>query len=775
MSPAPDAAPSGAAVGGTPADSGGTGGAAAAAAGGTGAGGGPGAGDKPEGSGPGAAASGATQEKPDAADPDAEASDATGGFGQGAFRRNARQDAYSNVGGDFVAGNKYVFLSGSARRRLGRLSPLLLDRAQHAFVEPEGWPEVLAAFGKRRVVIVRAPEGWGKTTAAIRLLLGHTHDRLFSLGHDTAASELPQLVDANADQLSGTGLLLDRPARTTGLTAAALHAMEDSLERIDARVVITQVTDSGMNDVELLDYVTTLGGRPDPTRLVRRFLQWQLGAGQAARLLADPEVAPLVEAHLGPETPAKLAADLASALVDEVEAADSEPLDLGRVRRRLASRSAEDFEIWIEGLRDPRLHSHAIALAVLNGLPHEQIAAATRLLQRALLRRDDPLAQAPQDDDGPARGVPDPYGLPLRRRLALLRAQTSTAPVRTAVGLVPATSVNYQDPAYAARIILHTWCEYQVQDVLLGWLGRLAEDPSEQARIYAGVALGLLACRSFEYLTDHLLRPWAFGGDRNRRNTVAYALSVCVHDEQLRPVVEDLARTWHRDDDPNAQATAARVYGVALGGTAPLAAIDALVRLTPVDSIPVAVAVGDSLTDVLTEHTALVTAVLMRLHQSLADRQSRPSALLAFLIVAAQLVDTADAEGTQPGTEPGTGTGTGGTAEVQWPGLLRHADLRAESRPLLVELWRTALNEPIHHREAIQVLRTWAARAGTDRPLREAFLRLVAAVARDNARTTAIIQRCAAEWAQETGSPVAACAAEVTARLSASRAVQKVL
>ncbi|QMU74572.1 hypothetical protein GXW83_00995 [Streptacidiphilus sp. PB12-B1b] len=751
MSPAPDAMTSGAA----PVDAGGTGPHP----------GGAGAGEKPEGSGQGATASGPAQEKPDAAESDTEASDATGGFGQGAFRHNARQDAYSNVGGDFVSGNKYVFFSGNTRRRLGRLSPLLLDRAQHAFVEPNGWPEVLAAFGKRRVVIVRAPDGWGKTTAAIRLLLGHTHDRIFSLGHDTAPAELPQLVDANADQLSGTGLLLDRPARTTGLTAAALHAMEDSLERIDARVVITQVADSGMNDAELLDYVATLDGRPGPSRLVERFLQWQLGTGQAARLLADTKVQQLLEDHLGEETPAKLAADLASALVDEVEAADTELLDLGRVRHRLASRSAEDFEIWIEGLRDPRLHSHAIALAVLNGLPHEQIAAATRQLQRALLRRDDPLAQAPQEEDSPTRGVPDPYGLPLRRRLALLRARTSTAPVRTAVGQVPATSVGYQDPTYPAQIILHTWCEYQVQDVLLGWLGRLAEDPSEQVRIYAGVALGLLACRSFEYLTDHSLRPWAYGGDRNRQNTVAYALSVCVHDEQLRPVVEDLARSWHRDDDPNAQATAARVYGVALGGAAPMAAIDALVRLAPVDSIRVAVAIGDSLTDVLTEHTVLVTVTLMRLHQSLADWQSRPSALLAFLIVAAQLVDTADGEE----------AATGATTEVQWPGLLRHADLRPESRALLVELWRTALNEPIHHREATQVLRTWAARAGADRPLCEAFLRLVAAVAHDNARTTAIIQRCAAEWAQEAGSPVAACAVEVTARLSGSRAAQKVL
>ena len=759
MSPAAEALTSGAAAGGVSADGAGTG----ADPGGPGPGG-AGAGEKPGGAGPGATASGSAQEKPDTAESDAEASDATGGFGRGAFRHEARQDAYSNVGGDFIAGDKYEFFAGNARRRPARLSPLLVDRAQHAFVEPAGWPEVRAALAKRRIVILRAPEGWGKTTASIRLLLGRTHHQLFSLGRDTPPSELPQLVDANVDQLRGAGMLLDRPARSSGLTVAVLHAMEDSLERIDARMVVTQVTDSGMDDAELLDHVVTLEGRPDLSVLVERFLKWRLGPDQAARLHADPDVKQLLESHLGPESAAKLAADLASALVDEVEAADAELPDLGRVRSRLASRSVEDFEIWIEGLRDPRLHSHAIALAVLNGLPHEQIAAATRLLQRALLRRDDPLAQAPQDDESAARAVPDPYGLPLRRRLALLRAQTSTTPVRTAVGRVPATSVDYQDPSYPAQVILHTWCEYQVQDVLLGWLGRLAEDASEQVRIYAGVALGLLACRSFEYVTDHLLRPWAHRGDRNQRNTVAYALSVCVHDERLRPVVEDLARAWHRDDDLNTQATAARVYGVALGGAAPMAAIDALVRLTPVESIGVAVAVGDSLTDVLTEHTALATAVLMRLHQSLADRQSRPSALLAFLIVAAQLVAPVGGEGAE----------AGGAAEVQWPGLLRHADLRPESRALLVELWRTALNEPIHHVEAAQVLRTWAARSGTDRPLSEAFLRLVEAVTHDNARTTAIIQRCAAEWAQEIGSPQAACAAEVTARLSGSRAAQKV-
>jgi hypothetical protein len=204
-----------------------------------------------------------------------------------------------------------------------------------------------------------------------------------------------------------------------------------------------------------------------------------------------------------------------------------------------------------------------------------------------------------------------------------------------------------------------------------------------------------------------------------------------------------------------------------------MGAIDALVRLAPVDNIRVAVAIGDSLTDLLTEQPDLVTVTLMRLFDALNDWQARPSALLAFLIVAAQLV-TPLPDAAEGGRTEGSRT-DGSRAEVLWPGLLRHADEHADSRPLLVELWRIALNEPIHHGEATQVLRTWAARAGSDQPLREAFLRLVEAVARADARTAAIIRRCAAEWAQESGTPLAATASEISARLSGSPAGQKVL
>ena len=54
-------------------------------------------------------------------------------------------------------------------------------------------------------------------------------------------------------------------------------------------------------------------------------------------------------------------------------------------------------------------------------------------------------------------------------------------------------TVEYQDPDYAIKVIRRAWSDYEVQDALIGWLGQLAKDATEQVRIWAGIALGRLA------------------------------------------------------------------------------------------------------------------------------------------------------------------------------------------------------------------------------------------------------------------------------------------
>jgi hypothetical protein len=115
------------------------------------------------------------------------------------------------------------------------------------------------------------------------------------------------------------------------------------------------------------------------------------------------------------------------------------------------------------------------------------------------------------------------------------------------------------------------------------------------------------------------------------------------------------------------------------------------------------------------------------------DHPARPTVLLAFLIVAAELVvETAD-------RVPGAGL-------PNWPALLYLADREERLREPFVRLWRAALNEPLYRREAERVLRLWALLAEGDPALRELLLRMVAAVAVGDPRSGVVLRRYAADW-----------------------------
>jgi hypothetical protein len=679
----------------------------------------------------------------DSARPDGgnDAAAATTGFGQGGVRHGTVLNALANLDGDMVGGDKYVFLLGGKRHRLRRISPLVVESARHAFHEPPQWPVVREEFGKRRIVILRAEAGWGKTTAAVRLLLGCGVERIYHLDRNVDFGSLAERLDPEgAGPSEGvdpkSAFLLDRPTDIATLRGWLLQGLESSLARTDARLVLTVLPQAGMADADLLDYVVDLAAPPTHRELVSRCLRWKLGDRQAAYLLADADIAALLDEQLGAETTCKLAADLASAIVDAAEADDAGLPDVARVRDQLARRGAEDFEIWIEGLHEPRLRSFATALAVLNGLPHEEVAYATRSLHR----RIDPVrrpAAAETEDPEPTpleRRPDDPYGPTRRRRLARLRAESALVELDTVGGPLPAQVLRYKDSDYPPLVIRHAWSQYQVQDALLGWFADLVTDTSEEVRIYASVALGVLGCDSFAYLTRRVFRPWAYDENPLLRSAVAYALSVCAGDPRLRSHVRALAEGWFADvDNPMAQATAARVYGVSLSGTEPLAAVDALIRLCVVDNVRVAVAIGHSVTDLLSQDDGLTVVVLRRLCAALLDFRSRPAALLAFLIVAAQLgVYTADL--------PVTAT------IPEWPALLYGADRSADTREPLVALWRAALHEPLYRLEAERVLRTWAGLAESDPLLREQFLRLAGALAAGDPRSATALRRHAAEW-----------------------------
>ena len=232
------------------------------------------------------------------------------------------------------------------------------------------------------------------------------------------------------------------------------------------------------------------------------------------------------------------------------------------------------------------------------------------------------------------------------------------------------------------------------------------------------MALGLLATRSFDYLCSSVLAPWSGSEKAHQRLAVAYALRVISTDPRLRENARSMVSGWSAGkDNPLRQATAARAYGLASGLGSATAAFEALERLSAVDDIRVAIAIGDSTADLLETGTDdFACTVLARLADAARVRDRNATVQLVFLILADSLVSRAPA--------------AGGSRPVSWPYLLRLATRLSGGRTPAVALWQRVIKEALFHEEAEQVMTRWAGFAEREPEIREAFLRLARAIAR---------------------------------------------
>ncbi|WP_405881831.1 hypothetical protein OG762_26400 [Streptomyces sp. NBC_01136] len=670
---------------------------------------------------PGAEAGAAQQQTPQAGR-GAESYEATGQLGQGSQRRGHLQNAVANVEGDMVGGDKFVLLLGGQRRRLRVLSPLIEERVRFAYCAHQDLPDSREALKRQKVLILRGATGYGKSALAVRALLGVCQGPLYHLDSGVDFASLAEQLESDSGVIeTGVGFLLDRPADIGNLGREVYEKVQGALAAAGAWMVVT-VASGELADGQLLAGVKDLTGAPEPVAVVRAHTRWRLGEREADHLLARAEVREVIMELLGDAPACQQAGDLAAALCEQHE---SGSVDVARLREHRARLEAEDFEIWAESLPDPATRSFALAMAVLNGLPQEDIAQAARSL-RGRIEDDGPYLRG-TGPDGRVVRPKDPFVTPLRRRLVQLRAQELDQPDGE-----PGKVLEYKDPDYARQVILHAWTQYEIQEELLDWLSELVLHPSEQVRVYAAASgLGVLAAESYRHIEQHVFRRWAQSENALRRIAVAFALSVACQDPWVREQAAALVNGWYADDSrPLGRATAARVHGLAAVSDSPVAEI---ARLFVIDSVTVAVAVGCALADLVADDPDAAGSVLAMLRQKAEEHRSRRAALLAFLIVAAQVVvETKD-------VKP--------AAEVpQWPTLLFLAHRREELRTPFITLWRDALNEAFFHEEAEQVIGGWAALAEQDSELREMFRLMVGAIAYGDVRSGRILRQCADAW-----------------------------
>jgi len=713
-SPAPASGPPGGSAG----DGGGT------PAGGDGQGGAPGGGDG--GAQPGDAGGGGEN-----VGAGTRAKGATNRTGQGSLRAGTLREAWTHIGGDRVHGDKIVVQVASGERDvvMRALSATTVETVRHAFQAPPRWDDVLADAWQRRSVVLRGPGGAGKTAAGVRLLIAAQVKTWFLLD---SVAELSRLTDLR--QLgSGAGLLLDRPPDLDELSGTLLQGLEELLRRADARLVLIAGPEAELGR-GAAEYVRRIDRPGALDAVLEAHLAHLLGELEAERALAAAGVGDLARELLDDSTACRDAARLAEVLAHEHKAG---AIDTDRVRTRMDRAGGETPEEWFEGLGDTVLRTQAAALAVLGGLPQEDVALAATLLLEWF--RSERGILTPSVDQGSVPLRHDPFAQSRRLLAEKLRARTVGSVIRGDFGWLPCTVAEYRDPAYPPRIIRHVWSEYRIQRELIGWLAELVDSPTQQVRSFAGTALGLIATEAFEYIASQVFAGWALDEDNGwqRREAIGYALRVCARDPALRGGVRTLVGGWYLSGSWQYQAAAARAYGLCLGGTDLTAAVAALTRLGTVDHIQVAIAIGDSFADLLEEDLAAHALVVLRAVAEMAHTaESRACGHLVFLILADSLVSE----------EPAAP----GVALRGCPTLLRLAAtdaLDGELRRLLGYLWAEVIGGELFGEEAESVLQNWAARAETDPLLLDDLVRvLVDDVAARSPRAGLILQSHVAHW-----------------------------
>jgi hypothetical protein len=701
-----------------------------------------------------------TSEAPGEAGPDAQdqspysvgsgraASDATSRSGKGSTRHEFLREADRLlVEGDVIdSGIKNVFnLPGARRPRPREISHEQMEMIRSAYICPPDFGNIESSYSRaRQTAILRGPEGCGKLATAVRLLISEGAEHIFLLDDSITMSKISDAIETDLkgrDRIEkNAGFILNKPADFGNLHSSLLQQLEEPLTVAGARLIITVSTALLGSDNDLLDYIVDQTSRPEPQDIVASHLKYLLGAAKAESELARPEIDELIATALTPDSSCKSSADLADAIVGELYLApNAQAIDTGRIRSQLTQRSSESFEIWFATLGDTWSMTFAIALAVLNGLPYEVVVGGAKALYRNFDTEQKVMMAATADSLPETRR---PFRTSRRALLYRLRAQITRVKSVGPYGLTTADTVEYQNPHYSLSVILHAWSNYQIQDALLQWLEELADDGMELVSIFAGRTLGVLATQSFDYLSSQIFVPWASDEQPHRRAAVAYALRFVAADARLRRNVRSLVSGWYANrDDPALQATAARVYGLALGAYDPITAFEALDRLSTVDDIRVTVAIGDAVVDLLgdasdyftvSEADDLALFVLNKLREAL-DQPDRTAMMqLVFLILA---------DGLYTRIRKG-----GGSSFTFWPFLLRLGQRLPAVRTVLVQLWRYVLNDARYPAESEQVMARWAFTAENDAEMREAFLRLIRAMIRGHERTRAIVSRYTTSW-----------------------------
>lgn len=611
-----------------------------------------------------------------------------------------------------------VFLGADALRRGSgmRSGPVPADELRtlrRVHVVPDGYVRLRNALRARRLLVLGAAPGTGRTSTALSLLAEVTDTepdagpRVLRVDPDDGVRKLSDSLRGEGEERGrrGTGYLLELSLTRPGALppdAMDLDELAGALARCEAFAVVVVTVGSAAGPL--------LAGRygmlcpPAPTQ---ELLTTRLRERLEDHVAAHPEGTAGVEELL---TRAEELADR-EAVVDAVGLTDLRPAEaellasllagqlLGDLSyeellagcRSLAAAQAQEWFAGVdralaapagEGDEGPRRPGTAalfhpvafrIALAVLGGASHSVVASAAYLLNWELSSQCDP-------DHTPARTL---FGDDPVADLALSRAELTDGAVEVAGVEVPARLIWYRGGALPSAVLSELWDRhFPAREPVVRWLRQLADDPRQQVWMRAAVAAGELCVRDFEYGYDELLRKFAESEKTRRRVFAATVLAqVAGHAAHRRAVCEVVAG-WSEKGTKALRWTAAMALGYGNTAATTDEALDALADFGLHDNADQLALASLNVVRLLALPDS--TAVLRRMSDWTHDR--RPEYQDLGLAATVRLTETTvDKVLTGEPGSPLSGRG-------DWPLPLALAAAQPELALLLADLMWTALN-----------------------------------------------------------------------------------
>ncbi|MBZ9643013.1 hypothetical protein [Streptomyces sp. PSKA30] len=578
--------------------------------------------------------------------------------------------AQHGVSGGQVTGD--VFLGGkteihhhgptAAAHTAGEIPRERLDALAEVFAEGPVFATALTRLREERVLVLAGAHGCGRYAAARMLLHRLGVPSVHALSEETTPGTLTaQLTRPGGHVLRDLPLTRNRPLRDTHLYAAT-----DQLRKADGYLVVT------VEKSPFLSGVTPLVWEPPDAEDVVRARLAAVRPDDTARLLALGPVRDFLAR--GGHRPAE-AAEFAAVLAryDGSPAAAARLADFGQaaVEKQCRDRLGDTRT-------DLRDKAFLISLAVFDRAPYVLAAELADKLFVHFQRLQHP-EQPPE--------IPV-FSLAAETRLERVGAEGEVRSEDTEWGPVPQFTAYFPREDTPRALLAEVWTGHpSARPALVTWLKELARNRRPVVRTRAAAAAALLARADLPSAVALIIDGWAVSQAFGPRVTAANALVLA----QLldAPVVLRLLTQWCTDTHWARRWTAIRALGLlaplrpelagpALGALAARARAD---HSSPAES------------NNLIESTALLLSVGTRRGEMLSElvRLLHDDAPSVRSLALAAFVRACD------NTEEG--------ALVEW-----YADTgmyEPDSARDLATLWRTALGDRGHTRQALNALHTW--------------------------------------------------------------------